>query len=144
MVAWLIWKECNRRVFREEELEVSILIKRVQATIEENVNAKIYGQSYRLYTKWDMEMEHVWNLKQSSLHRLKDKSIGRKNVKWSQLPPGWKKLNFDGVSSGNLGLSGFGVVVRDEEGSFVGAICGPLGIGSNNVVEITTSEEGLK
>ncbi|GLJ31485.1 hypothetical protein SUGI_0631840 [Cryptomeria japonica] len=53
-------------------------------------------------------------------------------------------LNFDGASHGNLSLSGFGAVVRDEEGSFVGAICGPSGIVSNNVAEITTLEEGLK
>ncbi|GLJ49221.1 hypothetical protein SUGI_1039330 [Cryptomeria japonica] len=85
----------------------------------------------------------VWNLKQSSLHRLKDKSIGRKNVKWCPPPLGWKKLNFDGASCGNLGLSGFGAVVRDEDSSFVGAICGKSGIVSNNVAEITTLEEGL-
>ncbi|GLJ15328.1 hypothetical protein SUGI_0251370 [Cryptomeria japonica] len=89
-------------------------------------------------------MEQVWNLKQSSHHRLKDKAIGRKNVKWSPPPPGWKKINFDGASRGNLGLLGFGVVVRDEEGSFLGAICGPSGIVSNNVAEIATLEEGLK
>ncbi|XP_057825648.2 uncharacterized protein LOC131037506 [Cryptomeria japonica] len=89
-------------------------------------------------------MERVWNLKQSSLHKLKDKSIGRKNVKWSSSPPSWKKLKFDGASRGNPGLSGFGAMVKDEEGSFVGAICGPSGIVSNNVAEITTLEEGLK
>lgn len=66
-----------------------------------------------------------------------------KNVKWSMSPPGWKKLNFDGTSRGNLGLSGFGAVVRDEEGSFIGAICGSSGIVSNNVEKITRLE-GLK
>ncbi|GLJ42719.1 hypothetical protein SUGI_0885630 [Cryptomeria japonica] len=91
-----------------------------------------------------MEMEQVWNLKQSSYHRLKDKSNGRKNVKWNPPPPGWKKLNFDGASRGNQGLSGFGVVVKAEEGSFIGAICGPSGIVSNNVAEIIVLKEGLK
>ncbi|GLJ50505.1 hypothetical protein SUGI_1076090 [Cryptomeria japonica] len=124
-------------------MEASSLINIIQATIEENVNAKIHGQSYRLYTKWDMEIEQGWNLKQSSLHRLKDKSIGRKNVKWCPPPPGWKKLNFDGASRGNPGLSGFGAMVRDEDDSLVGAICGASGIVSNNVVEITALEEGL-
>ncbi|GLJ28924.1 hypothetical protein SUGI_0570490 [Cryptomeria japonica] len=90
-----------------------------------------------------MEIEQVWNLKQSSYHRLKDKSNGRKNAKWSPPPPGWKKINFDGASRGNVGLSGIGAMVRDEEGSFVGAICGPSIIVSNNVAEITALEEGL-
>ncbi|GLJ32744.1 hypothetical protein SUGI_0659230 [Cryptomeria japonica] len=66
-------------------------------------------------------MEQGWNLKQSSLHRLEDKSIGRKNVKCCPSPSDWKRLNFDGASHGNLGLSGFGDVVRDEDGSLVGA-----------------------
>ncbi|XP_059070682.1 uncharacterized protein LOC131860303 [Cryptomeria japonica] len=35
-------------------------------------------------------------------------------------------------------------VVRDEEGSLVGAICGPVGVASNKILEITTLEEGLK
>ncbi|GLJ12615.1 hypothetical protein SUGI_0194650 [Cryptomeria japonica] len=74
-----------------------------------------------------------WNLKQSSLHKLKDKSVGRKNIKWFPPPLGWKKLNFDGASRGNLGLSSFGAVVRDEDGILVGAICGLSDIVSNNV-----------
>ncbi|XP_059078222.1 uncharacterized protein LOC131876763 [Cryptomeria japonica] len=88
-------------------------------------------------------MEQGWNLKQSSLHRLEDKSIGRKNVKCCPSPSDWKRLNFDGASHGNLGLSGFGDVVRDEDGSLVGATCGLSGIVSNNVAEITALEEGL-
>ncbi|GLJ20936.1 hypothetical protein SUGI_0382170 [Cryptomeria japonica] len=58
-------------------------------------------------------------------------------------PLGRKKLNFDGASRVNPSLSGFGAVVRDEDGSFVGAICGLSGIVSNNVAEITALEEGL-
>ncbi|GLJ43799.1 hypothetical protein SUGI_0911820 [Cryptomeria japonica] len=72
-----------------------------------------------------------------------DKSIGRKNVKWCSPLLGWKKLNFDGASRGNPGLSSFGVVVKDEDGSFAGAICGPSRIVSNNVAEITALEEGF-
>ncbi|GLJ40787.1 hypothetical protein SUGI_0843530 [Cryptomeria japonica] len=58
--------------------------------------------------------------------------------------PVGKKLNFDGASQGNPGLSGFGVVVRDENGNLVGAICGPVGIATSNVARITALEEGLK
>ncbi|GLJ48133.1 hypothetical protein SUGI_1016350 [Cryptomeria japonica] len=59
-------------------------------------------------------------------------------------PSGWKKMNFDGASKGNPGLSGYGAVIRDEKGSFIGAICGQAGVVSNNIVEIIALEEGLK
>ncbi|GLJ49079.1 hypothetical protein SUGI_1035360 [Cryptomeria japonica] len=53
-------------------------------------------------------------------------------------------MNFDGASKGNPGASGFGAVVRDEEGNLVAAVCGQAGFVSNNIVEITALEEGLK
>jgi len=37
------------------------------------------------------------------------------------------KLNFDGSSEGNLGLAGFGCVVRDCHGSIVCVIAGSIG-----------------
>ncbi|GLJ05557.1 hypothetical protein SUGI_0020220 [Cryptomeria japonica] len=144
MVTWHIWKERNRKIFREEELEVTLLINKIQAAIEETINGKIHGSRFKYYTKWDMEMEQVWNLKQSSSHFQGVKSTEWKKVKWTPPPPGWKKLNFDGTSRGNPGVSGFGAVVRYEKGSLVGAICGPVGIATNNVAEITALEEGLK
>ncbi|GLJ41805.1 hypothetical protein SUGI_0865260 [Cryptomeria japonica] len=52
-------------------------------------------------------------------------------------------MNFDGASKGNPGLSGYGAVVRDEEGNLLGAVCGQVGFVSNNIAEITALE-GLK
>ncbi|XP_059067686.1 uncharacterized protein LOC131858463 [Cryptomeria japonica] len=63
---------------------------------------------------------------------------------WTPPPPKWKKLNFDGASRGNPGVPGYGVVIKDEEGCLVKAICGPVGVATNNIAEITTLEEGLK
>ncbi|GLJ42912.1 hypothetical protein SUGI_0889930 [Cryptomeria japonica] len=89
-------------------------------------------------------MEQVWNLKESSSHYQGAKSVDRKKVKWSPPPPKWKKLYFDGASRANPRLSEFGALVRDEKGSLVGETCGPIGISSTNVAEITALEEGLK
>ncbi|GLJ15393.1 hypothetical protein SUGI_0252690 [Cryptomeria japonica] len=91
-----------------------------------------------------MEMEQVWKLKQSSSHIQGVKSLERRKVKWKPPPIGWKKMNFDGASKGNPGISGFGAVVRDEEGNLVGVVCGQAGLVSNNIAEIITLEEGLK
>ncbi|GLJ24485.1 hypothetical protein SUGI_0467640 [Cryptomeria japonica] len=53
-------------------------------------------------------------------------------------------MNFDGASKGNPRASGFGAVVRDEEGNLVGTACGQAGFVSNNIAETITLEEGLK
>ncbi|GLJ08679.1 hypothetical protein SUGI_0093520 [Cryptomeria japonica] len=53
-------------------------------------------------------------------------------------------MNFDGASKGNLGLSGYGAVIRDEKGNLIGAVCGQVCFVSNNIAEITALEEGLK
>ncbi|GLJ45848.1 hypothetical protein SUGI_0965230 [Cryptomeria japonica] len=55
-----------------------------------------------------------------------------------------EKKNFDKGSKGNPGLSGFGVVIRDEEGNLVGVVCDQAGFVSNNIAKIATLEEGLK
>ncbi|GLJ06474.1 hypothetical protein SUGI_0039990 [Cryptomeria japonica] len=89
-------------------------------------------------------MEQVWKLKQSSSHTQGVKSIERRKVKWKPPPIGWKKINFDGASKGNPGLSGYGTVVRDEEGNLVEVVCGQVGFVSNNIAKITALEEGLK
>ncbi|GLJ13809.1 hypothetical protein SUGI_0220390 [Cryptomeria japonica] len=89
-------------------------------------------------------MEQAWKFKQGNNHTQGVKSIVRKKVKWKPPPSGWKKMNFDGASKGNLGLSGYGVVIRDEKGNLIGVVCGQVGFVSNNIVEITTLEEGLK
>ncbi|GLJ07917.1 hypothetical protein SUGI_0077130 [Cryptomeria japonica] len=86
-------------------------------------------------------MEKVWKLKQCSSHIQGIKTIGRKRVKWTPPPSGWKKMNFDGASKGNLGLSGYGAVIRDEKGEFIGAVSGQAGFVSNNIVEITALEK---
>ncbi|GLJ34700.1 hypothetical protein SUGI_0697970 [Cryptomeria japonica] len=77
-------------------------------------------------------MELVWNLKQNNSHIHNFKSTERMKVKWTPPLPRWKKLKFDGASRGNLGQARYGMVVRDKEGCLVGAICGPVGMASNN------------
>ncbi|GLJ53117.1 hypothetical protein SUGI_1131830 [Cryptomeria japonica] len=89
-------------------------------------------------------MEQIWKFKQSNSHLQGVKLVERKKVKWTPPPPGSKKMNFDGASKGNPGLFGYGAVVRDEKGRLVEAVCGQVGIATNNIAKITSLEEGLK
>lgn len=85
LMVWHVCKERNRRIFREKEMEVNILINKIQGAIEETINGKICGSKYKYYSKWDREMEQVLKLKQSSSHIQGIKNIERKRVKWD--PP---------------------------------------------------------
>jgi len=59
-------------------------------------------------------------------------------------PPGFLKLNFDGASRGNLGLAGFGAVLRNHLGKIIHILAGFLGETTNNVVELTSLIRGLQ
>lgn len=53
---------------------------------------------------------------------------GEHGLYWKPPHDGGFKLYFDGSSKGNLGLEGFGCVIRDHNGSIIRVICGSLGI----------------
>ncbi|XP_059070690.1 uncharacterized protein LOC131860311 [Cryptomeria japonica] len=133
MLVWHIWKERNRRVFNEEALSLDLLIPKIKTTIGEVINVKVVGRKYCAYSSWDKEMERLWNLTKISSYKFADKKQNRASTVW--IPPiaGSLKVNFDGASCDNLGKSGYGTIIRDEFGNFVGANFGPLGITSNNM-----------
>ena len=53
------------------------------------------------------------------------------------------KLNFDGVSRGNLGKSGLGACVRDSKGMVLAISSSPLPNGTNNSAETQALLVGL-
>lgn len=74
---------------------------------------------------------------------MKNKEV-RKCVKWVLPSKGRLKLNFDGSSRCNTGLSGVGFIVRNDSGGVVwGASCKIID-GNNNEVELSSLYEGLK
>ena len=54
-----------------------------------------------------------------------------KRVRWEKSQAGWKKLNTDGASKGNLGLVGCGGVVRDENGRWIAGFSRHIGVTSS-------------
>ncbi|GLJ31134.1 hypothetical protein SUGI_0623800 [Cryptomeria japonica] len=78
-------------------------------------------------------MERHWNLTKISGYKLMDKKQNRASVVWSSPKRGTIKVNFDGASRGNPGKPGYGAIMRDEFGNFVGEKYGPLGINTNNM-----------
>ena len=64
---------------------------------------------------------------------------------FSQPPPkGYLKYNIDGASEGNLGTTGLGGVLRDEEGSIIFIFHCHLGRATNNMAELMALEQCLE
>ncbi|KAL0427066.1 UNVERIFIED_CONTAM: putative ribonuclease H protein [Sesamum latifolium] len=65
-------------------------------------------------------------------------------VKWEKPQRDWFKLNTDGASKGNPGISGAGGILRDPQGRVLFAFEEPLGCMSNTLVELKAIYRGLQ
>ncbi|GLJ50209.1 hypothetical protein SUGI_1068690 [Cryptomeria japonica] len=89
-------------------------------------------------------MERKWHLKDYKMgSKGKSKKIDRKHVRWKVPAPDWLKLNFDGASRGNLGSSGYGVVVHNNKGELIVGTFGKIGQATNNEAEILALIAGV-
>lgn len=61
---------------------------------------------------------------------------------WQPPPASFLKLNFDKASMGDLGLASFEGVFRDDNGHIIHIYVGNLGTNTNNVVELSSLEQG--
>ncbi|XP_059076357.1 uncharacterized protein LOC131875735 [Cryptomeria japonica] len=88
-------------------------------------------------------MERNWSLKDWGLGCPPVPKTNRKLVRW--IPPqcDWVKLNFDGASRGNPGISGIGAVIRDSSRQLMGGLFGSLGFATNNEAKIRALATGL-
>ncbi|XP_059073499.1 uncharacterized protein LOC131874235 [Cryptomeria japonica] len=73
-----------------------------------------------------------------------EKKQNRTSEVWIPPKTGNFKMNFDGASRGNPGKSGYGAIIRNEFGNFVGAKYGSLGINTNNMAELVGLLVGLE
>ena len=71
------------------------------------------------------------------------KNLILKCIWWEKPNIGWKKLNMDGASSGNLGLAEGGVVIRDEEGNWVIGYVRKIGSTNSFLVELWALRDAL-
>ncbi|KAL0281699.1 UNVERIFIED_CONTAM: putative ribonuclease H protein [Sesamum radiatum] len=65
-------------------------------------------------------------------------------VYWRKPPEGWYKLNADGASKGNPGISGAGGILRDQLGKVIFAFQEPLGNATNTQAELSAIYRGLQ
>ncbi|XP_057853747.1 uncharacterized protein LOC131063815 [Cryptomeria japonica] len=63
---------------------------------------------------------------------------------WKPPKMGWFKLNFDGASRGNLGQASIGCCLHNLDGTEMAWRVKPVGIETNNRVELLVLVDGLK
>ena len=63
---------------------------------------------------------------------------------WHPPPQGFLKYNIDGASKGNLGIAGFGGVLRDENDCILFIFHFHLGRATNNMAELMALEKSLE
>lgn len=142
MIVWAIWKERNKRIFKESAKIVELVKNDLMASIEEVICGRSRNVRNFKFNDWDMEMERNWSYKNALFHYPK-KRINEKEVRWEKPHNNWVKLNFDGACRGNPGQAGFGVVIRNKDGNVVFGTYGYIGHAINNEAEIRAIEFGL-
>jgi hypothetical protein len=60
MVIWKIWKERNRRIFEGKERTVERIIEKIQNSICEVANAKVYSRKIEYISDWDKKVQMEW------------------------------------------------------------------------------------
>ena len=68
-----------------------------------------------------MAAEYAKEVRQS--HQVQTRSSPPGKLSWSPPNPGWYKINADGAIFGDIGCSGMGVVIRNENGQLMDSIC---------------------
>ncbi|GLJ28166.1 hypothetical protein SUGI_0553270 [Cryptomeria japonica] len=120
-----------------------MLAEKVKPVIEEVINGKKIIGSPKIYTNSDAQMEKRWAFKEPPIYVPPSNHPDINTIKWKAPPRGWTKLNFDGASKGNLGESGIGAIIQDEEGNILHGLFGGIGISMNNEAKIHALEAGL-
>lgn len=142
LVVWEIWKERNRRIFQEKEESSASLLSRVERAITESVSAtaRNHNLAKHPYTSEDISIQANWPLVNcqpvNGSWRVNPLSeLAKEEVKWEPPTKEWIKINFDGASRGNPGISGVGVVARNDKGVILFKGARRLQNGTNNEAE---------
>ncbi|GLJ17988.1 hypothetical protein SUGI_0316840 [Cryptomeria japonica] len=149
-VAWGIWWERNKRIFRKDCSKVGDVCVQIEKCILENVNAFIM-RTKTLSSLFSSSDNIILNKWRKICIPFKGVLIGKipklkhhREVKWERLSKSYINFNFDGASRRNPGRSGVGCVIRDHGGHIKKALLARLPDGSNSMAEASTLLEGVR
>eukprot|EP00253_Pinus_taeda_P029073 PITA_29073 len=142
---WNIWKERNRRIFKNQNSTIEIIWNRLKGNLRETMHLHPWAKEdfptadneKNILENWELQIHQETTTSQRTNRNIKD------NSRWIPPPTNSYKLNFDGASKGNPGQAGFGGIIRDSKGSLLQLYYGSLGWDTNNSAELEGLWQGL-
>jgi len=142
---WNIWKERNRRVFKNQ----SMVLEQIWTTLHQNIMESLSTKEWYLEDMPTSQQEKaIWEnwripINQQSITKKKTSVQNKEADKWTPPPNNMFQLNFDGASKGNPGKAGYGGVFRDHHGNPQLIYMGSKGWDTNNSAELEGVWRGL-
>eukprot|EP00253_Pinus_taeda_P025653 PITA_25653 len=144
-ISWNLWKERNRRIFKNQSQSLDQLWSILLRNLKESLSIHTWTAEDFPSTSTEKSIWDNWQISLSQPTGSKSTSSIRqdKNKTWIPPPPNSFQLNFDGASKGNPGISGYGGVFRDHSRNPLLIDCGTNGWDTNNSVELEGLWQGL-
>jgi len=134
-IIWNVWKERNKRIFKNEKVIPLRLFDPILKQLKETVSISVRN----LPKNPPSEVELI-TLRQLGMEGIIPQGLSKKNIIietekdfWHPPPKSYLKYNIDGASKGNLGLASFVGVLRDYKGSIIFIFHYHLGRATNNM-----------
>eukprot|EP00253_Pinus_taeda_P020461 PITA_20461 len=145
IVMWNLWKEHNRRIFKNQSMDEQQVWKIINQNVQETLSIKCWTQEDFPSNDKEQAIWHNWQINLQSSNSPTSNSSRQQDTPsiWSPPPINTYMLNFDGASKGNPGLTGYGGAVRNHQGQVLKVFFGSIGWNTNNVAELEGLWRGL-
>eukprot|EP00253_Pinus_taeda_P003415 PITA_03415 len=128
IVMWNLWKERNRRIFKNQSMDEQQVWKIINQNVQETLSIKCWSQEDFPSSDKEQAIWHNWQINLQSSNSPTSNSSRQQDTPtiWSPPPINTYMLNFDGASKGNPGLTGYGGAVRNHQGQVLKFSLAPL------------------
>lgn len=145
LLMWNIWKERNRRIFKDQAQPIEQIWHGLHQNIKETLSIKGWSkedfpslpQEQAIWDNWQIQLQHPLISKDNSSKHLESPSS------WTPPPNNVYQINFDGALKGNPGKIGFRGSIRNYQGTPLITYVGSIGWNTNNAAELEGLWRGL-